>query len=115
MDAKSASPIATTRPSGALGSSGAGEGAGDGAGVGAGTGPFTVATAASETGPIRSLPSSNLIGPFMARSLSAQDCSEVFTRSWAVVPSTVPFPAWTLRAPPNTVGRRKSLVMGCQG
>jgi hypothetical protein len=91
-----------------LGSSGAGEGAGDaagdaagdGAGVGAGVGAFTVATAAREIGPIRSLPSSNLIGPFRARSLSAHDWAEVFTRSWAETPSTVPLPAWTLRAPP---------------
>ena len=123
FEAKSESPTATTRPSGAFGSSGAGDGAGeaagdgagDGVGVGAGVGPLTVATAASEIGPIRSLPSSNLIGPLRPRSVSAHDRSDVFTRSCAVTPSTVPFPACTLRAAPKTVDRRKFWVIGWYG
>ena len=95
FDAKSASPIATTRPSVAFGSSGARATArARASGVGAGAGPFTVATAASEIGPLRSLPSSNLIGSLSVEVASPpRTAREVFTRFWAVTPSTVALPA----------------------
>src|SRR5215468_6928513 len=99
FEAKSLSPKAATRPSGAFfSSSGDGEGdgdapgeaegeaAGEGEGDGLGDGPFTVTTAPSETGPFASLPSSYWIRPFKARSVSAHDSGEVSTRFWAETP-----------------------------
>ena len=105
--AKSASPTATTRPSGAFGSSSrAREGGGRRRAGRRRRGRRRGGRPLSRSRPRRARPAPcgpcprrTAIEPLSVRSLSAQDCAEVLTRSWALTPSTLPLPASTLRAP----------------